>query len=791
MKALRSLSILLIAALLATTISTALPTQTVYAATITVDSVDDTRDDDGKCTLREAILNANNDSQVGSTDCLAGNGDDIITFNLSYPATITLTSTSGDLRIIKDLTITGPGAAQLTIDGNNAGRIFDIGGLLTAEISGLTIANGLASDGDDTSESDGDKGGGIYNNASDLTLTDVTVKNNTASEMGGGIYNDTYTNPTFTDVTFDGNIANADDGSESGKSGGGGMYNDEYSSPTLSNVTFENNTTNNNGKGGGMFNYRSSPDLTDVTFSGNTALNGNGGGMFNNIDSHPTLNHVTFSGNITDNGDGGGMYNTNGSTPTLTNVTFSSNKADNGGGMYNMDCSPTLTNVTFSNNTADGYEGGGMYNAYGMIRDASPTLTNVTFSGNTAARSGGGMHNAPNSSPTLTNVTFSGNTASSNTETTSGGGMYNLGGNPDLTNVTFSSNTADNGGGMYNDTVDPFSCIPTLTNVTFSGNTADDGSGGGNGGGMYNASNCSPTLENVILWGDSALSSGNEMFNYDSTTTPTITDSVVAGGCPPTGSPTCTNIITTNPELSTLADNGGPTQTIALGVGSSALDAGGANTTCASTDQRGAARPYGISCDIGAYEGRESITVGTCGGSVLNGPQTFNFTASANTVTVDVDTGDGISCITIEEMGPGESHTMAAGPGANGVALQTNNWWHITGDVTSGFSVDVTLPYSSPDTYSRVCRWPGSMGGHGWDCDDGTNTSFGTGTVTRTGVDRFSDWAVGDNVGPTAVSLFTFTGRSSGYSLTALASMTGLFFILIVGFVLVLKKRRM
>jgi hypothetical protein len=272
---------------------------------------------------------------------------------------------------------------------------------------------------------------------------------------------------------------------------------------------------------------------------------------------------------------------------------------------------------------------------------------------------------------------------------------------------------------------------------------------------MYNASNCSPTLENVILWGNSALSSGDEMFNSDSTATPSITDSVVAGGCPTTGAPTCTNILTTNPNLGALADNGGPTQTIALGTGSSAIDAGGANTTCAGADQRGAARPYGGGCDIGAYEVRESLTVGDCS-SLLDGPQTFSFTASSNTVTVDVDTGDGLSCITVEEMGPGSSHPKATGPGTSDDALLTDNWWHITGDVTSGFSVDITLPYSSADADSRVCRWPGGLGGYGWDCGNDANTSFGTGTVTRTSVDRFSDWAVGDHVGPTTVTLTTF-----------------------------------
>ncbi len=56
-----------------------------------------------------------------------------------------------------------------------------------------------------------------------------------------------------------------------------------------------------------------------------------------------------------------------------------------------------------------------------------------------------------------------------------------------------------------------------------------------------------------------------------------------------------------DPRLDTLADNGGPTQTMALLTGSPAIDAGN-NETCATTDQRGVTRPQGEACDIGAYE---------------------------------------------------------------------------------------------------------------------------------------------------------------------------------------------
>ena len=56
-----------------------------------------------------------------------------------------------------------------------------------------------------------------------------------------------------------------------------------------------------------------------------------------------------------------------------------------------------------------------------------------------------------------------------------------------------------------------------------------------------------------------------------------------------------------DPRLDTLADNGGPTETMALLAGSPAIDAGDIES-CAVTDQRGVSRPQGETCDIGAFE---------------------------------------------------------------------------------------------------------------------------------------------------------------------------------------------
>ena len=86
--------------------------------------------DSGPGTLRAAL---------GS----AANGD-TINFSLTYPATITLTS--GPLTIGTSLAISGPGAANLFISGNNATTVFLVNGV-TATISGITIENGNAGGG--------------------------------------------------------------------------------------------------------------------------------------------------------------------------------------------------------------------------------------------------------------------------------------------------------------------------------------------------------------------------------------------------------------------------------------------------------------------------------------------------------------------------------------------------------------------------------------------------------------------------------------------------------------------
>src|SRR5207244_1690279 len=135
----------------------------------------------------------NLDSGPGSlrADIAAAHNKDTIVFAPSLDGQ-TITLTSGELVINKNLTIQGPGASQLAISGNYqlwAGvptgvRVFEVDAV-TATIAGLTIRDGNApTNGAPTYGG----GGGILNWGGNLTVKDCTLSNNHGSE-GGAIAN--------------------------------------------------------------------------------------------------------------------------------------------------------------------------------------------------------------------------------------------------------------------------------------------------------------------------------------------------------------------------------------------------------------------------------------------------------------------------------------------------------------------------------------------------------------------------------------------------------------------------
>ncbi len=198
----------------------------VQAATITVNSLGDTLNNaDGVCSIREAIINANNDAATWS-NCAAGSGADTInlpagTITLSIPNgpdsfTMEQLSLTGDLDITSNMTING-NAAGTTINGAALDRIFDVNPdtdfdpitstpLIVVDINNLTITNGRQNDTGallvqlnatvtvdnstvSNSRSWANDAGGVGNNGT-LTMTNCTISGNTCLLVAGGIRND-------------------------------------------------------------------------------------------------------------------------------------------------------------------------------------------------------------------------------------------------------------------------------------------------------------------------------------------------------------------------------------------------------------------------------------------------------------------------------------------------------------------------------------------------------------------------------------------------------------------------
>ena len=353
-----------------------------------------------------------------------------------------------------------------------------------------------------------------------------------------------------------------------------------------------------------------------------------------------TLNDLTITHGLGDFSAGyGGAVGNDGDTLTVTNCTISHNSTRpsaliEGAGIFNISGTAIVTNSTFADNNAPtGYGfGGAIYNSGDM------TVTNSTFSDNYAASAGGGIFNE--GTLTVTDSSFSYNGAYGQ-----GGGIYNVGAGMTVTNSTFSDNYAASGGGIYNywGTVD-------VTNSTFYFNDAigfnDPRShepGAGEGGGIFNgglSNRGSLTVTNSTLAFNGAFSGkggGIENYYLDSTPTVKVSNSIVAAGGAAGlscgvyratiddggynisddttcgfGSSTGANGATigdnVNPllSLSGLANNGGPTETIALEPNSPAIDAIPI-ALCPATDQRGIPRPdpsvpAETACDIGAFE---------------------------------------------------------------------------------------------------------------------------------------------------------------------------------------------
>jgi predicted outer membrane repeat protein len=349
----------------------------------------------------------------------------------------TITLTSGELLINKNLTINGPGAGELTVSGNNASRVFDLLNVI-ASVSGMTMRGGNAYVGAAIANQSGGsltidncvitgnsatyQGGGIYNTGA-LSVSNCSLTGNSASSSGGAIY-DYAASFTVQVSTISGNRARVD-------GGGIGFFSTSTSQVgTIQSCTVANNSASH----GGGVNSHGTLKLLGSNLSGNTAaedgtvygtLGARGGGLYNW--GTVTVTDCTFTGNSA--ALGGGIYMSAGSNRTIAGSTFTNNTAVQGGGIYH-DSGPAITvsNSSFTGNSAA--QGGGIYNAFGYV-----TLVSCNLSGNSATDSGGGVFNAVSCDLILHGSTLLNNLAPL------GADLYNLG--------TVSSDSASTVGVIY------------------------------------------------------------------------------------------------------------------------------------------------------------------------------------------------------------------------------------------------------------------------------------------------------------------------------------------------------
>lgn len=262
---------------------------------------------------------------------------------------------------------------------------------------------------------------------------------------------------------------------------------------------------------------------------------------------------------------------------TLSGVALRGGIASHGGGLFSTGPAD-LQDVTMEGNIAS--HGGGMHNSGTM------TVTTSTFAGN-YAEVGGGLFN--NNTLTLTRSTVADNFATFN-----GGGVYNQGQALTIANSTLAQNfVTNNGAGLFT-----FGSSPvTLTNSTVAYNFAlgQRSAGGGifHGGGSQEL-----RLKNSLVAHNWAASAPNISAPVVSLGHNLVSDATGANGFG------ATDLIGTgqsplDPLIGLLADNGGPTRTIALLADSPAIDAGDGEGA-PSVDQRGVTRDALI--DIGAFE---------------------------------------------------------------------------------------------------------------------------------------------------------------------------------------------
>jgi CSLREA domain-containing protein len=610
-----------------------------HAATIHVETTADGLTADSTCTLREAVRSAllNTEQNQG---CEVGESGATDTILLPAGAPYQLTragapedkASTGDLDLDGGpIVIDGDGAAGTIVDGNDLDRVFEVHPGVVATIQDVTVRNGSAPDGamglqPGTPTGGAGAGGGGISNDGTLTLQSAVVTDNETGTGGQGAMGDPV-------------------GIQSGASGGpGGDGGGIASSGPL--TIIDSQIARNAAGAGGAGGNPAPPAGMGVPGNGGPGGSGGAGGGISSSAGAVTIQNSEVSGN--DAGAGG-----NGANGAFSGGSFppggsgQGGAGGRGGGVHIAGGAGPLEwrgGKLAGNDAGSGGNGGGNGGSTtpgasggtggpggGLWAAAAATVESLTVDSNTAgdagaagpgiggsaAAGGDGGGLALLGGGTLTGSTVSSNTAGTGGSTLASGGFPAGGGQgggllttgPALTvrNSTFNQNKAGHGGTSFTfgGAGGGGGAIAAggdleLRQVSVAANSSGDpGTGPGppaaaGAGGGVRVTGGTTTLANSIV-------SGNGASNCDGT--------IGDGGHNLSSGPTCPGA-NSDPLLGPLADNGGPTQTMAPADGSPAIDSVPTAAGCLATDQRGVARPQRTACDAGAVE-REPAPGGT------------------------------------------------------------------------------------------------------------------------------------------------------------------------------------
>jgi predicted outer membrane repeat protein len=349
---------------------------------------------DGDISLRDAIALAPAGEEINFDPALTAGG--AVTLNLAIPNAIT---------VAKAMTITGPGASLLTIDGsaidptpnsdNGDGKrlfLFDDGLASRAVVTmqGLTLTG-----------ADGSGFGGAISNGENLTLRNMVIRNN-AAVQGAGIGSG---GPL---AIYDSEIYLNDS-----DQAGGGIH---LNSAAVADYKIIRTTIRDNfsgGRGGGVFSTVPLSSLMTITDSliSNNESSLDGGGL-SAIGPHTIINSAIVGNTSAMNG--GGIKAVN--ALTVQGSLIDDNTAANGGGIH-AEGALTVRDTTISNNEAS-TNAGGVY-----VQNNTSQFSQVTVSGNTANGSGGGIYSTV--AITIRHSTIAENVADDdNSGGGSGGGIF-------------------------------------------------------------------------------------------------------------------------------------------------------------------------------------------------------------------------------------------------------------------------------------------------------------------------------------------------------------------------------